>query len=245
MRDLSKQNDPGAPIESTAEQRRSIEGRNDMKSSREDLRLAKLGENKEEIAEAKGALDQRRRGLCNLLVMDAREKYFAEANKLRSEGRSTDELQERSRLSNKRSDHAKLDIGGLMQLWTGEAGFGNRDGTSEELVFDVEAEDRSEEAMVWLLRYVNKEWSLLTLTPPVSTIPAYHGPKKPTRPRKAISTKRKREDRDTKASIPGVLVLDVSGGVSRKRVRKEENTSPLAKAESMCFSDAPVRRLET
>ena len=62
-----------------------------------------------------------------------------------------------------------LDIGDLMQLWTGEAGFGNRTGTSEELVFDNEAEGRSESAMVWLARYASKTWCLLTLVLPSST----------------------------------------------------------------------------
>ena len=47
-----------------------------------------------------------------------------------------------------------------MTFWTGEAGFGNRSGTSEELVFDDKAEDRSEGAMVWLLRYVAEDWTL-------------------------------------------------------------------------------------
>ncbi len=63
-----------------------------------------------------------------------------------------------------------LDIASLMRLWTGEEGFGNRTGrASEDLVFDVDAEDRSERAMVWLQRYVGKAWSLLVLLLPPST----------------------------------------------------------------------------
>ena len=56
-----------------------------------------------------------------------------------------------------------------MTFWTGEAGFGNRSGASEELVFDDKAEDRSEGAMVWLLRYVAGDWTPLTRAIPVSS----------------------------------------------------------------------------
>ncbi|KIW25512.1 uncharacterized protein PV07_08678 [Cladophialophora immunda] len=105
------------------------------------------------VAKAKKDLDQRRRALYDLRLEDAQEKYLAEANRLRAEGISTDTFRQRSRSSRGCCDHAALDIGGLMTLWTGKAGFGNRTGRSEELVFDDEAEDRSEKAMFWLLRY--------------------------------------------------------------------------------------------
>ena len=163
MRDLSRQNDPGAPIEATPGQKASIESR------REVLQKAKLGGDGEEIARAKGALDQRRRALYVLLVADVREKYFAEMNRLRAEGESTDELRELSRPTNHHSDHAMVDIGSLMQLWTGEAGFGNRPEASEDLFFDDEKEDRTEKAMLWLYRYISKLWSLLTPEGPVPT----------------------------------------------------------------------------
>ena len=55
-----------------------------------------------------------------------------------------------------------------MTLWTGEAGFG-RTSTSEELVFDDKAEDRSGKAMTWLLRYAAQDWAPLTLH---TTLPA-------------------------------------------------------------------------
>ncbi|KAI0809342.1 hypothetical protein GGR55DRAFT_696169 [Xylaria sp. FL0064] len=58
-----------------------------------------------------------------------------------------------TRPTNHHSDHAMVDIGSLMQLWTGEAGFGNHPEASEELVFDDEKEDRTEKAMLWLYRY--------------------------------------------------------------------------------------------
>ncbi|KAH8788968.1 hypothetical protein F5883DRAFT_13794 [Diaporthe sp. PMI_573] len=149
-----------------------IEGRRDITSRREGLEMAKRSGDKQEIAKAKGALDQRRRGLYDLLVMDAREKYFATANTLRSEGESTAQLRDRSRPSNKRCELDRLDIGGLMLLWTGEAGFGNRTGASKVLVFDLEAEDRSEKAMLWLHRSVSKTWTLLALAPPSLPISA-------------------------------------------------------------------------
>jgi hypothetical protein len=57
-----------------------------------------------------------------------------------------------------------------MTLWTREAGFSNRAGTSEELIFDDEAEGRLEKSMEWLLRYVFKDWSPLTLH--TTTLPA-------------------------------------------------------------------------
>ncbi len=85
------------PPEATAEQKGRIESRQDITRRREDLRLVKLGNDKQAIAKAKSALDQRRRGVCDLLVIEAREKYFAEANSLRADGQSTDELRERSR----------------------------------------------------------------------------------------------------------------------------------------------------
>lgn len=61
MRDLTMQNDPGAPIEATASQKSSIEGRRDIIEGREAYRLAKLSGDRAEITKANGALDQRRR----------------------------------------------------------------------------------------------------------------------------------------------------------------------------------------
>lgn len=191
MRDLSLQNDPGVPIEATLEQKRSIEGRWDITKRRAALDKAKLGGEKEEVAKAKAVLDQRRRILYNLLVMGAREKYFAEASLLRAQGKLTDELRKRSRPSKRCSDHALLDVGGLMQFWTGRRGFGNRSGSSEELVFDYQAKSRSEKAMVWLVRYAARAWSLLTLVLPVSASTAtIEGERKVTTPDKATPEKR-------------------------------------------------------
>ncbi|KAI0337092.1 hypothetical protein BDW22DRAFT_1384197 [Trametopsis cervina] len=169
MRDLSKQNDPGAPLEPTPEQKSSIKSRRDITKRRTAYKAAKLNGDPPDVVKAKKAsLDQRQRALYDLLLMDAREKYFAEANKLRAEGKSTDALRERSRSARRHCDHAVLDVGGLMTLWTGEAGFG-RTSTSEELVFDDKAEDRSGKAMTWLLHYAAQDWTPLTLS---TTLPA-------------------------------------------------------------------------
>ncbi|KAI5927511.1 hypothetical protein F4810DRAFT_706267 [Camillea tinctor] len=74
----------------------------------------------------------RRDRLHQLLLMDARDKYFVLANSLRAQGLSTSHLQTPS--TNRRHEHASLDIASLMQLWTGQAGFGNRTASSEALV---------------------------------------------------------------------------------------------------------------
>lgn len=170
MRDLSMQNDSGAPLEATAEQKQSIESRRDVTARRTAFEEAKRHGDKEAIKKAKAALEQRRRTLYELLVMDAREKYFKEASRLRAEGQSTDDLRESSRPPNPKSDHASLDVASLMELWTGERGFGNRSGNSEPLIFDFEAESRSEMAMVWLLRYVQRAWTLLAVVSTVSSV---------------------------------------------------------------------------
>ncbi|KAF8906999.1 hypothetical protein CPB84DRAFT_337689 [Gymnopilus junonius] len=177
MRDLSKQNDSGAPLEATPEQKLSIESRRDITQRRDALEAAMLSKDKSQISKAKSALDQRRRALHKLILLRAREDYFEQANKLRAEGKSTDELRQRSRPARHRCDHASLDMGCLLAYWTGEAGFGNRSGTSEELVFDGKAEDRLEGAMVWLLRYAAQDWAPLSLAVPVSVTSA----KKPKR----------------------------------------------------------------
>ncbi|KAF2254145.1 hypothetical protein BU26DRAFT_134336 [Trematosphaeria pertusa] len=164
MRDLSKQSDPGAPIEASAEQKRSIESRRDITRMREELEAAQKARpyNKAAVAKAKATLDQRRRTLYDLLLQNARAKYFAEANALRSAGKSTEELREKSRPAKRDCDHAMVDVGCLVELWTGERGFGNRNRKSaEELVFDVRAEGRSEKAMTWLVSYVRKAWDSL------------------------------------------------------------------------------------
>ncbi|KAF8462493.1 hypothetical protein DFH94DRAFT_700934 [Russula ochroleuca] len=179
MRDLSKQNDSGAPLEATPEQKLSIESRRDITDRRAALEAAKLSKDKGQISKAKSALDQRRRALYKLILLKSREDYFEQANKLRAEGKSTDELRQRSRPARHRCDHAPLDMGCLLTYWTGEAGFGNRSGTSEELVFDDKAEDRLEGAMVWLLHYAAENWTPLSLAVPISSTSA----KKPKRRR--------------------------------------------------------------
>ena len=83
----------------SAEQKRSIETRRDITRMRADLEAARNARpwNKEAITEAKATLDQRRRVLHDLLVLDARAKYFAQANDIRAEGDSTAELRKQCR----------------------------------------------------------------------------------------------------------------------------------------------------
>ncbi|KAH9947511.1 hypothetical protein B0H21DRAFT_691785, partial [Amylocystis lapponica] len=308
MRDLSKQNDSGAPIEATAGQKRSIEGRRDITARRKALEQAKLGGDKQEIAKAKSALDQRRQALYDLLLMDAREKYFVEANMLRAAGESTDKLRERSRPSNKRCDHAE-DRSEKAMVWLHR--YVSKAWSLLTLVLPVSttstptttdvtttrAKPKATTATTWTcLLCEKKSYSKRTsltrhskekhidggtfnhpfqcpqcrrkglLPPTISSAMEWgnhvgleHGtmympavkslhrdesssppaPKTPARPRKTASTKRKREDEDTKASIPGVIILDMSGDTPRKKARVDEKeVSPrLVKLEgSICFS---------
>ena len=57
MRDLSKQNDSGAPLEATPEQKLSIESRRDIIERRAALETAKLSKDKDQISKAKASLD--------------------------------------------------------------------------------------------------------------------------------------------------------------------------------------------
>lgn len=197
MRDLSKQNDPGAPLEATPEQKASIKSRRDIMEREAAVRKAQAGGDKGEIRKAKAALDRRRRALHDLLLIQGREEYFEEANKLRAEGKSTDKLRQRSRPSRPRRDHDVLDVGGLMTLWTGEPGFGNRTGTFEELVFDHKAEGRSEGSMEWLLHYVAGNWTLLTRPLPVSSTAATTPKSKTPRAKTVKETTEAKPDRLT------------------------------------------------
>ncbi|KAI1313157.1 hypothetical protein F5Y03DRAFT_406465 [Xylaria venustula] len=151
LRDLSMQSDPRAPTKASAEQKAIIEQRRDMTARKVELEQARASGQKAEIARAKASLDQRRRTLHKLALMDERKRYFAEANNFCATGRSTADLQERSRPSRRWS--SSVDVGELMRLWTGEAGFGNRSESSPELVFDDGAEERTEKAVAWLLCY--------------------------------------------------------------------------------------------
>lgn len=160
LRDLSMQNDPGAPIDATPEQKSSIENRWEITEHKTALEKAKYSTLRETISRAEAALDQLRRSLYELLVKDAREKYFTEADRLRAEGKSTSHL--RSSLSPKRGEHTLLDVGGLMRLLTGQPGFGNRKIGSEKFPLDDHDENRPQMAMEWLVHYAAKAWTLLT-----------------------------------------------------------------------------------
>ena len=82
MRDLSKQNDSGAPLEATPEQKLSIESWKDLTQRRAALAAAILTKDKDQISKEKSALDQRTRILHKLILLKAREDYFEQANKL-------------------------------------------------------------------------------------------------------------------------------------------------------------------
>ncbi|TAQ87952.1 hypothetical protein B7494_g3716 [Chlorociboria aeruginascens] len=129
---------------------RSIEHRRDATEYRAALEVAKTGRLQEEISKAKSTLDQLRRRL-----------------QARALGLSTSHL--RSSLSPKHQDHALLEVGGLMLLWTCQSGFGNLQVGSEEFVFDYHAEERSQRAMEWLLLYMVGAWTLLVHPVPDST----------------------------------------------------------------------------
>jgi hypothetical protein len=75
---------------STPEQKLSVESRRDITQRRAAWEAAKLNGDAADIVKVKKAFpDQRRRALFDLLLMDAREKYFAEANRLEVEGRTS------------------------------------------------------------------------------------------------------------------------------------------------------------
>ncbi|GAB1311996.1 hypothetical protein MFIFM68171_02206 [Madurella fahalii] len=94
-----------------------------------------------------------------LVVIEARKTYFAEAAKLRSRGLPTTHL--RSSTPPPCSDHATLDINGLVALFTGHS-ISDIGKPAKERVFDEGAEQRSEKAMAWLLSYTAKAWTLLS-----------------------------------------------------------------------------------
>lgn len=131
-----------------------------MTLRKKELEAAEKSGSKNDILRARASLQSRRQRLYQLLLMEAREKYFVQANNIRAQGHSTSHLQTLS--TDGRRAHDSLDIAGLMELWTGQAGFGNRMASSEALVFDEQAEKSSAKAMQWLLHYSNRAWALLS-----------------------------------------------------------------------------------
>lgn len=131
-----------------------------MTLRKKELEAAEKSGSKNDILRARASLQSRRQRLYQLLLMEAREKYFVQANNIRAQGHSTSHLQTLS--TDGRRAHDSLDIAGLMELWTGQAGFGNRIASSEALVFDEQAEKSSAKAMQWLLHYSNRAWALLS-----------------------------------------------------------------------------------
>ena len=160
LRDLSLQSDPGAPIEPTPKEKQSIEGRNDITLHCKTLDAARASGKREDISKAKAALDQLRRRLHVLLLVEARKRYFAEAARLRSLGLSTACL--RSTVPPKRRDHQMLDIGLLLHLWTGgKTVFGSEKSSPESPSLVHDALERAGAAMKWVVNYVRKLWTAL------------------------------------------------------------------------------------
>ncbi|KAL9099920.1 MAG: hypothetical protein Q9163_004647 [Psora crenata] len=79
LRDLSMQNDPGAPLDATL-------------SRREKYKTLQKSRAKAEMSRAKALLESLRQRLYALVVEESRKKYFAEAAKRRSQGLSTSHL---------------------------------------------------------------------------------------------------------------------------------------------------------
>ncbi|KAG9023096.1 hypothetical protein FRB95_013563, partial [Tulasnella sp. JGI-2019a] len=158
LRDLTMQNDPGAPINPTTEQKLSLESQRDVTEQREKFEALQKSGSKADISRARVLLESLRQRLYVLMVADSRERYFIEAAKLRSRGLSTSHL--RSSEPPPCSDHAALDINGLVELFTGHVISGNGK-PSKEFIFDNHAEERSEKAMTWLLCYMAKAWTQL------------------------------------------------------------------------------------
>ncbi|KAJ2898906.1 hypothetical protein MKZ38_003590 [Zalerion maritima] len=129
-------------------------GSQDVTERRERLEaLQKQPRPKPASSRAKALLESLRQRLYALMVADSRERYFAEAAKLRSRGLSTGHL--------RCSDPAALDINGLVELFAGHT-LSDNGRPSKEFVFDDHAEERSEKAMNWLLSYVAKAWTKST-----------------------------------------------------------------------------------
>ena len=94
LRDLSIQRDPGAPIDTTEDQRQYMESRNDTTELRDALAKVKESNDKAQIRKTKAALDLHRRQVEELLIQDGRIKYFAEADRLRKRGLTTTHLRQ-------------------------------------------------------------------------------------------------------------------------------------------------------
>ncbi|KAF8887659.1 hypothetical protein CPB84DRAFT_1849826 [Gymnopilus junonius] len=71
MRDLSKQNDSGTPLEVTREQKLSIESRRDITERQAALDDAMLTKDKGKISKAKSTLDKQKCALYKLILLKA------------------------------------------------------------------------------------------------------------------------------------------------------------------------------
>ena len=159
--DISMQNDPGAPIDPTPQQKLDLESRRDVTELKGRLEALQKSGPKTDISRVKALLENLRQRLYTLVVADSRERYFTEAAKLRSRGLSTIHL--RSSEPPPYSDHTTLNIKGLVELFVGHT-ISDDGKPSQEFIFDSHAEERSEKAMAWLLSYMAKAWTLLAAT---------------------------------------------------------------------------------
>jgi hypothetical protein len=99
LRNMSLQRDLGAPIEETHAQNTSIETHRDVNEPKTALEAAGAGRVRKDISGAKAALDQLRRSLYKLLVIQSQNECCSGMGRLRAEGKSTSHL--RSTFSSK------------------------------------------------------------------------------------------------------------------------------------------------
>ncbi|KAI0402513.1 hypothetical protein F4802DRAFT_599947 [Xylaria palmicola] len=127
LRDLTIYTDSGAPIDLTKDQLQYIESRQDIKKLTAALDAAKLHE---------------------LLLIDSRTKYFAEANELRANGKSTAHIRRPTPAGSR--EHDELDMEAAVRSWT------------EDLTPDMLIEGRWEKTMDWLVHYMDISWRKLS-----------------------------------------------------------------------------------
>jgi hypothetical protein len=152
------QNDPGAPFAHTPKQKHPLEKRRDVTERTKDFDALQKSGPKADTSRAKALLESPRQCQYALVVADTREKYFAKAAKLRSRGLSTSHL--RNSESPPSSDHAALDINGLVELFASHT-ISDNGKPSKEFIFDDHAEECSEKAMTWLLSCMAQAWTLV------------------------------------------------------------------------------------
>ncbi|KAL2178984.1 uncharacterized protein P884DRAFT_195543 [Thermothelomyces heterothallicus CBS 202.75] len=94
IRRATMKRDPNAPIYPTIDEVKSLESRRDIQELKQEYLAARdeRGSDDKETKRAYAAYFSRREELVNLLVEDRRREYFAEADKRRALGQSTNDL---------------------------------------------------------------------------------------------------------------------------------------------------------